>query len=861
MLIRTHRNYPFRAAAIVLLLIVSTLVLPVPTQARRSFDPGVTLEGDSSAIQLVADGTATAISAIASDINDDGASDVIVGVTGASGSAILVWRGNPALVYPNHGLANDGQQLNSIGLVRSVPIAPQLLSIRDTNSDGKVDVVATRDGVEATVILGLDDPTLEPVEVNIPASKSESSPLLVSGRFNADAIPDIVSVDRATLVPTAELSKLRAVFTVTSLADSGAGTLRQAILDANAAPGADSIEFTIVTGIAAKIILPLTPLPAITDTVAIDATTQPLFDGVPLIELSGTMLGGSADGLVLQASSSVIRGLAINDFPGRGVVVQAASIIVEGNHIGTNLAGTAIKANDGAGISIEAVGGSTVGGVTALATNVISGNGGSGIVVGGVGASSNVIQGNLIGTNRAGTIALSNGTNGVTLLVGANSTAIGGASAGSRNVISGNAIHGILVADSVSGGTIENNAIGSGPDGTGDLGNKGDGVHMVGFNNVIQGNRIASNTGDGVTVEAAATGVRITQNAMAGNGGLAIDLSDDGVTANDLNDNDNGANELQNFPVLTDATSVGGTTNVIGTLATEASSSYRIEFFASASCDPSGNGEGDIYLGFINVTTNVLGVADFQSSFAVNIAATPSVTAIAIDTAGNTSEYSACSSAATTADVSVTISGVPNPVTPGNNIVYTVTVNNSGPLPAADVMLNGSTPSGTVFTSAATTQGMLSTPPAGGVGAISCAIGTMAVNAPVTITIVVQVTGPASLTIVNTVFVSTTTPESTTANNSATTSNLVIDPPVITSISKVSGEPFRIRILGANFQIGVVVFIGADATPWPSVKMKDSATLTLKKGSTLKSRFPKGVPVTLRVVNPDGGQASMSYTR
>ena len=48
---------------------------------------------------------------------------------------------------------------------------------------------------------------------------------------------------------------------------------------------------------------------------------------------------------------------------------------------------------------------------------------------------------------------------------------------------------------------------------------------------------------------------------------------------------------------------------------------------------------------------------------------------------------------------------------------------------------------------------------------------------------------------------------------------------------------------------------------WPSVKMKDSATLTLKKGSTLKSRFPKGVPVTLRVVNPDGGQASMSYTR
>lgn len=343
--------------------------------------------------------------------------------------------------------------------------------------------------------------------------------------------------------------------------------------------------------------------------------------------------------------------------------------------------------------------------------------------------------------------------------------------------------------------------------------------------------------------------------------GLAIDLNGDGVTANDVSDADSGANDLQNFPVLSSATSVGGTTSIVGTLVSEPSTSYRIEFFASASCDASGNGEGEVYLGFVNVVTNVIGATDVNASLAASVSSTQSITATATDPSGNTSEFSACVSAQTTADVAVAITGVPNPVTPGGNIVYTITVTNAGPLTAANVVMLSSTPSGTVFTSATTTQGTLTTPVSGGVGAISCAIGSMLAGATVTISIVVEIVGPPSLTIVNTAFVSTTTPESTTANNTATATNQVIDPPVITSISKVSGEPFRIRILGANFKAGVVVFIGADASPWPSVKMKDSTRLTLKKGSTLKSRFPKGVAVVLRVVNPDGGQASMSYTR
>ncbi len=856
-----QEKYPLRAGALIVSIVLSGLVVPAQALANRPTGPRVSLAGDAAAIQMVADGTASAVSAVASDVNDDGASDVVVGIAGSSGNAVLVWRGNPGLVYPNMQFDDGGLPFNPVGLIRSVAVAPNALSLRDTNADGRVDVVVSADGAEAAVDLDLDDPTLLPVELTIPASKADGAPLTVSGRFNADAVPDVVTVDQSTLVPSATLSKVSATFSVTSVADSGAGTLRQALLDANGSSGADLIDFNINNGVAAKSIVLLSPLPAITESVAIDAATQPAYDGVPLVEVSGEMLGAGSDGFLVQASTTVIRGLAINDFTGRGIVVQGAGCIIEGNHIGTNLAGSLIKANDGAGISIEAAGGSIVGGLTAAGMNVISGNGGSGIVIGGAGAASNAIVGNRIGTNRAGTLALTNATNGVSLLAGANSTTIGGASAGARNVISGNTIHGVFVANSVSGGSIENKSIGTGPDETGDLGNKGDGVHMGGFNTTILSNRISMNSGDGVSVEPAATGVSITQNRMAGNGGLAIDLSGDGVTANDINDADSGANDLQNFPVLANASSVGGTTSVNGTIVSEPSTAYRIEFFANASCDSSGNGEGDVYLGFVNVVTNVIGAADISASFAASISATQSITATASDAAGNTSEFSACIGAQTTADVSVAINGVPSPVTPGGNIVYTITVNNGGPLPAADVMVVGSTPSGTVFTSATTTQGVLTTPVAGGVGAISCSIGTVLVGATVTVSIVVEVVGPPSLTIVNTVFVSTSTPESATANNSATASNQVIDPPVITSISKVSGEPFRIRILGANFKAGVVVFIGADASPWPSIKLKDSSSITLKKGSSLQSRFPKGVPVVLRVVNTDGGQTSMSYTR
>src|SRR5262249_48407479 len=106
-----------------------------------------------------------------------------------------------------------------------------------------------------------------------------------------------------------ETRTLPATFTVSSTADAGAGSLRQAILDANKNPGSDQIIFNLGGG-GAQPISPASALPMLAGPVVLDATTQPGFAGTPLIELNGA--GAGADGLVLGGSGAVVRGLIIN---------------------------------------------------------------------------------------------------------------------------------------------------------------------------------------------------------------------------------------------------------------------------------------------------------------------------------------------------------------------------------------------------------------------------------------------------------------------------------------------------------------------------------------------------------------------
>ena len=138
------------------------------------------------------------------------------------------------------------------------------------------------------------------------------------------------------------------------------------------------------------------------------------------------------------------------------------------------------------------------------------------------------------------------------------------------------------------------------------------------------------------------TGNAISCNGIYGNSGLGIDLRDDGVTPNDIGDGDGGPNLRQNFPVLTQARTNGvGSITIDGSLNSSAITTFRVEFFASVTGDPTGYGEGERYLGYVDVTTNGSGNATFSQPLSAVVAVGEVVTSTATDPLGNTSEFSA----------------------------------------------------------------------------------------------------------------------------------------------------------------------------------------------------------------------------
>ena len=452
-----------------------------------------------------------------------------------------------------------------------------------------------------------------------------------------------------------------ATFTVINTNNSGAGSLRQAIIDANAAAGADTIQFAI-PGAGPHTIQPATQLPAITGPTSLDATTQAGFSGAPIIELDGSLAGAGANGLSVNPSGpTTIRGLVINRFVSEGLVVSGTGpVTVEGNYIGTNVAGTAALPNGLRGIRI-ASSGHTIGGTTSAARNLISGNTNVGIMIHN-GGSNNVVQGNRIGTNAAGTAAVPNGPGGIQLLgadppFGVSGNTIGGTASGAGNLISGNTGPGILMNTSgtspfMQNNTIQGNQIGTdvtGNSGIPNSGANGDGISITNVGgiagNQIGGvaagaaNLIAFNAGDGISIatQPGNTGNAIRRNVIHTNGGLGIDLGSDGITANDAGDGDAGANNLQNFPVLTAA----GSGSVQGTLASSPSTTYAIELFSNNACDGSGNGEAARFLFATATNTDASGNAFFSVS-PPTLAVGEFVTATATDPSGNTSELSAC---------------------------------------------------------------------------------------------------------------------------------------------------------------------------------------------------------------------------
>lgn len=256
---------------------------------------------------------------------------------------------------------------------------------------------------------------------------------------------------------------LLSTFTVTSADDSGAETLRQAILDSNAAGGTNEIDFAIGSGGLQTIDLQ-SPLPVITTPVYINGASQPGYSGTPLVELSGW-------GLSVSAGHSTIRGLCIHS-SNLGALITLARVggnVIEGNYLGTDPTGSAAAGNSEYGIYDNDTANNLIGGTMPGEGNVISGSktnpNSAGVLILGNDAIGNQIEGNFIGTDASGAAAIGNRI-GVEIEQNSNRNTIGGTSPGAGNVISGNFAQDIFLTDSSNRTTVQGNLIGLNASGT-----------------------------------------------------------------------------------------------------------------------------------------------------------------------------------------------------------------------------------------------------------------------------------------------------------------------------------------------------------------------------------------------------------
>lgn len=719
----------------------------------------------------------------------DGLADLVVAVEGRSGPRLLVFES------PEGAVRAEPERIELVQSVRSIELG-------SVDGDSFRDITLITDGGERlirgrnrrlTSIAALpssagrarpqaDSPLVEEAAPRVSrlahGATSGAPRSMLAMRLDRDALPDFVLIREESATPLLLRSLTSATFTVDSTGDDsdfstadgvcdtddsagdGPCTLRAAIQQANASSGADAIEFAI-TGPAPHTIQPQSALPVVTEAVTMDGTTEPDFAGAPVIELDGTAAGTNADGLRFTASNCVLRGLVVNRFDGDGIEISGSSNLIEGNYIGTDVSGTQLAGNRRNGIAVWSGSDNIVGGTTAAARNVVSGNDTPGLSIGvsmvGGGITGTIVQGNYIGTDASGTTALPNYL-GIAI-TSASTTTVGGTTPGAGNLVSGNSVNGVSVGgpdallagnligtdvtgtqalgnggwgvsvgavgaliggtspqhrnviaasgqDGFSVGTaaatgirIEGNYIGVASDGLTPLGNARHGLRFgnSGNDNTVGGtaggaaNVIAHNVRDGVLVHPNDVRIAILGNAIFANGEEGIDLDTgfftygDGVTANDAGDLDTGANNLQNYPVLTGIADGGST--VAGTINSNAGTELRIEFFASASCDASGHGEGETYLGADLVTTDGAGDALFSSSLTTPAPIGRHLTATATDPDGNTSEFSACLQFTATADLGITKDDGFTEVAPGGQVTYTIVATNAGPddIPGARV--------------------------------------------------------------------------------------------------------------------------------------------------------------------------------
>lgn len=337
---------------------------------------------------------------------------------------------------------------------------------------------------------------------------------------------------------------LMAVFTVTTTADSGTGSLRWAIDQSNNTPGVDTIAFNLPTR--SGPIRPTSALPLVYDAAIIDGTTQPGYSGTPVVQIDGSLAGAGIDGLKLFGGCTV-KGLSVTGFTGQGITtIPRTDVNFGGNTIQQNWVGiTPSGTPDGNGLHGVGLYSSNnlVGGATANLGNVIANNaGGDGVFslgsLFGGGHGFNTIEYNTIGLNPAGNAAMAN-LDGIAIQDSPSNIV-------THNILSGNKEDGLLVMNPAStGNTITANIIGLDGSGTKAIGNGLYGIEMQSSDNVIGGtttaarNIISANGNAGIvfwksgassnTVQGNYIGTDISGTKALGNTDQGIAFSDAGA--------------------------------------------------------------------------------------------------------------------------------------------------------------------------------------------------------------------------------------------------------------------------------------------------------------------------------------------
>ena len=481
-----------------------------------------------------------------------------------------------------------------------------------------------------------------------------------------------------------------ATFTVTSTANAGAGSLRQAVLDANAAAGADSIAFAIAGNGPHTIALQGSAL-SVTGALLIDGYSQagaqantrtPQQGGLDaslriVLVPAGTSPASSA--IFVGATELTLRGLVIAGFGQSGaVVVNNASAIarIEGCWFGTDTSGMQAYAPAGVhGMAVSA-GRFHVGGPVPAQRNLFAGHAGDALIIRTSAAADSTIEGNLFGTTADGLAALGNSRAVVIRSSGQfalRRLRIGGTTMASMNVISANRIAairldcasatqvGCLDELSIQGNRIGTDAVGLGalpnatdcaPGGCGGAAAAGIDITGLSLGHLViggtlpgAGNRIAFNRGVGVgwevTAGAVVGAVEIVGNAFDHNGAAGIALIRANVTPpNDAGDADEGANRFQNTPLIEAVQVLGGGTQMavtyrVDTAVANAAYPLRVDFYASVDGD-----EGSEPLG-----SDVYTAAEAPQSKTIMLSLVPGppvlpVVATATDAEGHTSAFS-----------------------------------------------------------------------------------------------------------------------------------------------------------------------------------------------------------------------------